>query len=68
MNRDIPVPPTAIAVVHTGLGDRDAAFQWLEKAATDDLFMLTYLKMDPIYDSLRADPRYFAILKKLKLN
>jgi serine/threonine-protein kinase len=68
MNRDKPVPPTAIAVVHAGLGDRDAAFQWLEKAATDDLLMLTYLKMDPIYDSLRADPRYFALLKKLKLN
>jgi TolB-like protein/Flp pilus assembly protein TadD len=57
---------TAIAQVYVGLGDKDHAFEWLNKAvAQRDGNLL--LKVDPMYDSLRSDPRFAALMRSLNL-
>ena len=68
LSEDRRVPPTSFAFIYIGLGDRDTAFRWLEKALLNDRFMLSGLKVWPVYDSLHSDPRYFALLAKLGLN
>jgi TolB-like protein/tetratricopeptide (TPR) repeat protein len=56
-----------IAIVHGELGDMDRAFAYLDRAFADDPGNLSYLKADPTADSLRDDPRYAELLKKLGL-
>ncbi len=54
-----------IAVVYAALGDRDPAFHWLERAyAAHDTF-LPWLKVDPEFDSLRRDPRYDDLIRRI---
>lgn len=59
------VPAYHVALVHAGLGDKDKAFESLEKAFDERSTLLTYLKMDPRFDSLRGDPRFQAMLRRL---
>ena len=59
------VPSYQIALVHAGLGDKDKAFESLEKAFEERSTLLTYLKMDPRFDSLRGDARFKAMLRRL---
>jgi hypothetical protein len=59
------VPAYQVALVHAGLGDEERAFESLEKAFDERSTLLTYLKMDPRFDSLRADPRFKAMLRRL---
>ncbi len=61
------VPAFDIALIHIGLDDRDRAFHWLEQAYRDHDGWLVWLKVDPLFDSLRSDPRFIALLKKLGL-
>jgi TolB-like protein/Tfp pilus assembly protein PilF len=56
-----------IAIVHGELGDIDRAFAYLDRAFANDPGNLSYLKADPIADSLRDDPRFAELLKKLGL-
>ena len=62
------VSPLGIALIHMGLGDDDRAFQWLETAYENSETLLNYIKVDPIFDPLRPDPRYRNLLERLKLN
>jgi len=62
------VASSTIAMIYTGLGDRDEAFRWLSKALDDRDDALAYLKVDPTYDSLRSDPRWTVLVQRLKLN
>jgi TolB-like protein/Tfp pilus assembly protein PilF len=61
------IPATSIAVVYTGLGEADQALAWLERACRDHDDGLLLLNVHPIYDSLRASPRYENILREMKL-
>ncbi len=56
-----------VAQVHAWRGERDAAFEWLEKARLAGDAGLRFIKYDPILKSLRADPRFVAMLTRLKL-
>ena len=56
------IPPVTIALVYDGLGQRDETFRWLEKALDEHDVHLSYLRADPQWDSLRADPRFAALL------
>ncbi|MBA7656831.1 hypothetical protein ES703_64758 [subsurface metagenome] len=56
-----------IALVYTCLGQKDQAFEWLEKAYEEHDVYLSQLKVFPLFDSLRSDPRYKALLKKMNL-
>jgi len=61
------VPPYWLAGVHAGLGDQDRAFEWLEKAYEDRTVFITFLKVDPVMDALRPDPRYADLLRRVGL-
>ncbi len=61
------VPPAQIAIGYIGLDDRDAAFAWLERARAEHSQVLTFVKMDPMFDSLRADPRYAELIRRIGL-
>jgi len=56
-----------LATTYIGLGEKDHAFEWLEKAHTERSFYLTWLTVNPELDSLRADARFLALLKKMEL-
>jgi len=54
-----------IAVVHAGLGDRDRAFEWLDRSF-DDLSLVHYVML-PVFDDLHADPRFERLERRLRL-
>jgi hypothetical protein len=47
-----------IAEVYAGLADNDRAFEWLDRAYEERDCQLTWLKLDPMVDGLRGDPRF----------
>ena len=55
------------AIIYAGLGEKDAAFQWLEKSYAARDKGLTYLKIDPCVDPLRSDPRFHELLRRVGL-
>ena len=61
------VSPLNIASIYTRLGEEDQAFEWLEKAYEQRFGLLAWLKLDPSLDSLRSDPKFDALLKKIGL-
>jgi len=61
------VPPDNIALVYLGFGKKNLTFEYLEKAYEDRSVGLSWLKADPIFDSLRSDPRFIKLLKKVGL-
>jgi TolB-like protein/DNA-binding winged helix-turn-helix (wHTH) protein/Flp pilus assembly protein TadD len=60
------VSPLDFAVVHTGLGDRDSAFQWLEQAYRERAMRIQELN-SPMFDSLRPDPRFEDLIRRIGL-
>jgi TolB-like protein/Flp pilus assembly protein TadD len=60
------VHPLHVAQIYIGLGDRDRAFEWLSKAVDQHEISLS-LKTDPMFDPLRADPRFAGLLRRMKL-
>jgi len=66
-NRRGYVSPVAVAIVYIGLGARDQAFDWLEKAYQERSYFLAYLKVSPAADPLRADPRFDDLLRRIGL-
>lgn len=56
-----------IALIWTGLGDKDHAFQWLDQAYDEDCEYLVYLPTEPMADPLRSDPRFAQLLQRLGL-
>jgi tRNA A-37 threonylcarbamoyl transferase component Bud32/tetratricopeptide (TPR) repeat protein len=55
-----------IALIYEGLGDYDNAFVWVDKSIDEHTFSLE-LMGEPVYDRLRADPRYDRIRQRLRL-
>ena len=60
-------PSLRIDHIYIGLGENDLALEWLEKAYEERDATLVWLKVDRTYDSLRSDPRFKALLKKIGL-
>ena len=61
------VSPASIAILYIGLGDFDNAFAWLDRACFERDFALSSLKVEPIYDPLRPDPRFDSLLRRVHL-
>lgn len=61
------VSPSDIALFYTRVGDRDQAFAWLEKGLQERSILFTYLVADARFDSLRSDPRYTELLRRVGL-
>jgi TolB-like protein/Tfp pilus assembly protein PilF len=62
------VTPFNLALVSLGLGDRGRAVDYLEQAYAADSQWLGWLKLDRTFDPLRSEPRFVALLKKLRLD
>ena len=56
-----------IALIYAGLGDKDQAFAWLEKALAARDKGMTYLKIDPCLDPLRSDSSFNELLRGVGL-
>ena len=56
-----------IGIGYVGAGDRDAALTWLEKAYAERAQALTFLKIDPLFDPVRTEPRFAALLARIGL-
>ena len=56
-----------IASIHAGLGEKQEALTWLERVYVKQPGQLTTLNIDPAWDSLREEPRFKALLKKINL-
>jgi hypothetical protein len=64
LSRKRYVPPFAQALVHAGLGERDAVFEWLNRAFDVHDVHLIYLPLDPKWDPYRSDPRFEDLLMR----
>ena len=62
--RERYVPPVAIALIHAGLGEREAVFEWLEQAYAVRDVHLMYLPVDAKWDPYREDPRFKSLLAR----
>ena len=57
----------SFAVVYVGLGDKEQAFAWLEKAYEERTNFLAYLKVQTTFDPLRSDPRFADLVRRVGL-
>ena len=59
------VSRAARVYVYAGLGDKDKAFEWLEKAYQERSDALAWFRQEPESKSLRTDPRFAALMRKI---
>jgi TolB-like protein/DNA-binding winged helix-turn-helix (wHTH) protein/Tfp pilus assembly protein PilF len=62
------VPALYFGAIYIGLGDADAGMSWLEKAYREHSDYLIYLNVDPMADTLRSNPRFQAVLRKIGIS
>jgi hypothetical protein len=61
------VTPVAMVQVYIGLGDKDRAFAWMEKAYQERSYFMACLQVIPVADPLRSDPRFDDLLRRMGL-
>jgi serine/threonine protein kinase/Tfp pilus assembly protein PilF len=66
-SRTVYVPPYFLATLDTALGNKEQAFIWLDKAYAEHDLYLAWIKFDPALDTLRSDPRFQDLQRRLKL-
>ncbi len=62
------VPANSIALIYAGLGEKDQAFAWLDKGYEQRDFRMQWLKIEPRWDSLRSDPRFQDLMRRVGLS
>jgi len=62
------VSPSYMAAIFIRLGEKDRALEWLDRACDDHSYETIFLNVDPLYDGLRGDPRFQALLRKTGLS
>ncbi len=67
LSTDHFVPPRGVAEIYVGLGDKEQAFAWLDRAVKQRSGWLLHVKENPRYDSLRTDPRYTDLIRRMNL-
>jgi serine/threonine-protein kinase len=60
------VSPVEVAIVHIALGDKERALDWVEAAFDDRRGWVAYLRVHPILDPLRDEPRFKALVQRMK--
>ena len=63
--RTAPVPPTTTYAIHIGLGEFDRALAGLEQVRQERWADMVWLKTDPVFDPLRSQPRFVALVEKM---
>jgi serine/threonine-protein kinase len=61
------IPPREKAIIYTGLNDKDSAIFWLEKSLQEPSSASASINVEPLFNDLRADPRFQAIVLKMNL-
>ena len=61
------IPPFYAALIYSGLGEKDRAFEWLDKAVTERSGSVRFLKIDTRFAGLKDDPRFVDLLRRLNL-
>src|SRR4029077_20710999 len=61
------VPTFLFAILYSGLGEKDRAFEWVEKAYQERSGFFAYLEVEPMFDGLRSDPRVIDLLRRVGL-
>src|SRR5882757_2096740 len=61
------VPAAAFVKAYLGLGEYDRAFFWLEEAYKEQSNLLQFLKVHPIFDPIRDDPRFVDLVRRVGL-
>lgn len=61
------VTPYRYALIYAGLGDKDMAFQWLNRAYDERDIMMIHVNVSPFSDSLRQDPRFDELIRRMGL-
>jgi serine/threonine-protein kinase len=59
------VNTTAFATIYLGFGEKQKALDWLDKSYQDQESACWYLKVDPVYDSVRDEPHFQALVQKI---
>jgi tetratricopeptide (TPR) repeat protein len=60
--------PYSIAIIYIALGEHDEAFKWLDTGYEQRDEQLTLLRVDPVFAPLRGDPRFAALLRRVRLD
>ena len=67
LSKHVYVSSYHVASIYASLGDKERAFEWLENAYKERSDSLVYLKVDPKMDSLRSDPRFTDLVRRVGL-
>ncbi len=69
LSKTEPLELFHVAVVYSGLGESDKAFEWLEKAFTQRPWNNIWprIKSDPYWDNIRSDPRFAELVRRMGL-
>jgi len=67
MKQQSNVSPMALANIYNALGEKDQAFEWLEKAYAEGVPLLRALQTGKTWDPLRSDPRFKDLLNRMRL-
>ena len=62
-----PVRPINMVKIYVKVGDKDRAFEWLEKAYLERSSVIVFADVLPTYDSLRSDPRFQNLVERIGL-
>ena len=61
------LPPTQIAIIYAGLGEKETAWAWMEQAWNDRAWLIDEMAVDPLFDAFRGDPRFADLVRKMNL-
>ena len=61
------VSPSSWAVAYLGLGDYPQALAWLERAVNERSSLIVWMKVEPMFDPVRRDPKFQALLERMRL-
>ncbi len=67
LSKRVYVPPYFVASIYMGLGDKDQAFEWLEKTYQEHSAWLLYLQEEPRLESLHSDSRFHDLIRRVGL-
>ena len=67
MNKQHPVDPGALAWAHLGMGHQEEGLRWLEEAHEQHSNAMTILKVEPIYDPVRKEPKFQELVRRVGL-
>jgi serine/threonine-protein kinase len=59
------VSPRDVALVHSWLGEKEQALEWLERATEERAPWMSFLNVDPVWDTIRSAPRFTALVERI---